>query len=212
MIASKKNMRPVAGLVLAGGRSVRFGREKAVAAFRGRPMMAWSLDVLDECCEAVAVSAAPDSGAAALALRLGRPALIDHADRPDGPLAGLATGLVWAADVGFDVLVTLPCDTPLVTTSELTALVDAVDGTRPAYATTSKGAHGLCAAWPVTTAYRLEVAMGGGRHPSVLGFLESLEASPIHFADATRFQNLNTEQDVERLLAAASGTDRPPES
>jgi molybdopterin-guanine dinucleotide biosynthesis protein A len=36
----------VFGLVLAGGRSSRFGREKAAALVAGRPMIAWVLDVL----------------------------------------------------------------------------------------------------------------------------------------------------------------------
>src|SRR5437868_9355370 len=112
----------IAGLVLAGGQSRRFGREKAIEPLHGRPMLAWSLAALDACCEDVAVSAAADSKAEAFARADGRVVVHDDPGFPAGPLVGLAAGLVWAASAGFDLLVSTPCDTPLVSGRELRRL------------------------------------------------------------------------------------------
>ncbi|MBA3810398.1 MAG: NTP transferase domain-containing protein [Caulobacteraceae bacterium] len=71
----------IGGLALAGGRSLRFGREKAAAILAGRPLLAWSLAALDARCEAVAVSASPGSEAEAMA-RVSRRAVLH--DDPAG--------------------------------------------------------------------------------------------------------------------------------
>ena len=52
----------IVGLVLAGGQSRRFGREKAVARLGERTLLEWSLLVLGEGCETLGVSAAAGTG------------------------------------------------------------------------------------------------------------------------------------------------------
>ncbi|HWA62876.1 MAG TPA: NTP transferase domain-containing protein, partial [Caulobacteraceae bacterium] len=54
----------LAGLVIAGGRSNRFGAEKAVQLLKGRSLLEWAASALAEVCADVAVSARADSGAA----------------------------------------------------------------------------------------------------------------------------------------------------
>ena len=63
----------LAGLVIAGGRSRRFGRDKALALVGGRPLLAWSLAALREACAEVAINAEADSAAANLAATLAAP-------------------------------------------------------------------------------------------------------------------------------------------
>ena len=57
--------------MLAGGRSVRFGGEKAVALLEGRPLLAWAEQRLRTACANVAINVRPgtESEAAAKALR-----------------------------------------------------------------------------------------------------------------------------------------------
>jgi len=208
--AKKPMARPrIAGLVLAGGQSRRFGREKAAEPLNGRPMLAWSLAALDACCEGVAVSAAAGSRAEALARADGRRVVHDTAHFPAGPLAGLAAGLAWAAGEGFDLLVTTPCDTPLISDREIRTLIDASGGRRAAYAITADGAHGLCAAWPVSIGEMLTSELTAGRHPAVLGLLRTAEATAVPFADPRVFRNVNTQEDLAGTLAMWPGTGRP---
>lgn len=191
----------VAGLVLAGGRSSRFGSEKAGAMLEGRPLLAWSARALAGVCEVVAVSARPGSIASGLAESIGLAQVVDDPLHAQGPLAGLSAGLAWAQGQGFDRLVTLPCDTPLVTAQELSRLLTGLGAGPAAYAVTEAGPQPLCAVWRVDLAGVLGVRLAMGRHPAVRAFLEDIEAAPVTFANSAPFRNANTPDALARMQA-----------
>ena len=191
----------VAGLILAGGRSSRFGADKAAAHLGGRPLLAWSLAALDGVCETVAVSAAPSGEGATLARSLARVVLADDPAHPRGPLAGVAAGLAWAGSNGFEALVTLPCDTPLVSGREITTLIEAMAGVEAAYASTPDGPQPLCCVWRTGLAGVLADSLAGGEHPAVRAFLAGIGARAVAFADQRAFANVNTRADLTRLEA-----------
>ncbi|MEP6968067.1 MAG: molybdenum cofactor guanylyltransferase [Pseudomonadota bacterium] len=197
----------VAGVVLAGGKSRRFGREKAGAILAGRPLLAWSLAALDACCRAVVVSAAPGSQAEAIGRENGRLVVHDDPGYPSGPLAGVAAGLAWAP-AGHDLMVSLPCDTPLIGAAEIDALIAAIGDAPAAYAVTAGGPQGLCAIWRTGLARRLADVLADGKHPSVHGFLEGVGAIAVGFEDLGAFRNVNTQEDLAALDRAVGA--RPP--
>ena len=180
----------MAGLLLAGGRSSRFGSEKAVARFQGRPMMAFGAEALLAVCEAAAVSARAGSGAAAWAFENGWPVLADDAQLPPGPLAGVAAGIAWAKKVGCERLLTLPCDAPLVSATELRRLIDgSADG--GAVAVTFAGPEPLVAIWPVA---RFPEDLRD--HPPIHRLLRRLAVAEIRFARRDAFHNVNFAHDL----------------
>ena len=182
----------VLGVVLAGGRSTRWGSEKAVAVVNAAPMVARVAAVLSRACDEVAVNAPDDSGAAAWARAAGLRVLPDAADAPDGPLAGVLAGLDAAADRGDAWLLTTPCDTPWLP-EDLGARLLAAAGDAPAAtAVTSEGTHPLCTLWSVRLRAPLADALAGGAHPSVRAWLQEVGATPAHFAEPRAFKNLNT--------------------
>lgn len=185
-----------AGQVLAGGRSTRFGGEKAVALLRRKPLMGWCAEALGGLCPTVAINARSGSGAAALARELGFEIVADDPAHPAGPLAGVAAGLKWAGAQGFDGLVTLPCDTPLVGGDELTRLIAALGNSPAAYAVANGRAQGLCAAWRTSLAAALNARLADGDHPAVHRWLDEIGAAPVRFADDARFRNINTREDL----------------
>ena len=186
----------MAGLVLAGGRSSRFGGEKAVAVLHGRPLLTWAVERLRASCADVAVNARPRTETEALALADGLTILHDQAGDPDGPLAGVKAGLAWAAGLGAAALAVSPCDAPLLP-DDLFARLIAAAGDGAAMAVTDEGRQPLCALWPVSALGAVTEALAGGAHPPTWRMLEQLGARPVNFEPADAFTNVNTREDLE---------------
>jgi molybdopterin-guanine dinucleotide biosynthesis protein A len=193
---------PIVGVALAGGRSSRFGGEKAVARLHGRPLLQIVLDRLSGACDAVAVSAVAGSEAALLAQVLGVRVLHDAPGAPSGPLAGLSAGLAWAQAQGAALLATLPCDLPLVPADlfdRLTVALSAEDG--GVFVRSRDGVHPLCAVLRAGLAADLSGRLASGEHPPVREWLADVGARELAFDDASAFLNVNTPKDLERAEA-----------
>ena len=186
---------PVAGLVLAGGRSLRFGGEKAAALLGGRPLLLWAALRLQASCAPVGVNVRPGTEAEALARASGLPALYDAPGDADGPLAGVRAGLIWAAGLGARSLAVSPCDAPLLPDDLFARLIEAA-GQGAAMAQTSEGRQPLCAVWPVAALSVVNDALAGGAHPPTWRVLEGIGAAKVHFEPPEAFANLNTREDL----------------
>jgi molybdenum cofactor guanylyltransferase len=193
----------VLGLVLAGGRSLRFAGEKAAADLAGRPLILWAVQRLQRSCPAVAANVRPGTESEALAQAAGLPRLYDLPGDALGPLAGVRVGLIWARDQGARALAVSPCDAPLLP-EDLFARLIAGAGTGAALAETAEGAQPLCALWPVSALPQVAAALAGGNHPATWRLLQSLGAARIRFDDAGAFANINTRADLA-AIAGRSG-------
>jgi molybdenum cofactor guanylyltransferase len=181
----------IAGLVLAGGRSRRFGADKAVADFRGRPLTHWSLTALAPHVAVLGVGGPP-----ALAARLGAEAVPDQQGAPEGPLAGVLAGLAWAERRGCAYLATAPCDTPFLPADLVPQLAAAI-GERPVVAARAGRVHALCALWRVDATPRLAAQVRDGKQLSMQALIDALGGGYADFEDETAFANLNTPADLE---------------
>lgn len=196
----------VLGLILAGGRSSRFGGEKAAARLGGMPLLAHAHRRLAAHCRIIGVNAPRVSEAGRLAISLGAPLVRDPPHAPRGPLAGIAAGLVWAQREDEELLVTLPCDAPFVPADIAPRLLAAAEGHAAAVARTSDGFQPLCAAWRVTMLDEVFAALADDLHPPVHQVLTAAGAAEVRFKDADAFFNINTRQDLaaaEARLALA---------
>jgi molybdopterin-guanine dinucleotide biosynthesis protein A len=185
----------IAGVVLAGGQSRRFGRDKAREPLAGRPLIAWSLETLGGACARLAIS-----GPAELAATLGLPAVADLEGAPRGPLAGVAGALAWAASEGCAHCLTAPCDTPFLP-PDLGDRLIAVAGAGPVVAARALRRHPLCALWRVDVAERLAQLALEPRQPPLQRLVDELGGCWADFPDEDAFANLNT---PEEFAAAES--------
>jgi molybdopterin-guanine dinucleotide biosynthesis protein A len=193
----------VVGLVLAGGRSVRFEGEKAAAELGGRPLILWAAMRLQRSCPAVAASVRPGTRSEDLARTAGLPLLYDLPGDPLGPLAGVRAGLTWAREIGARALAVSPCDAPLLPEDLFTRLI-AGAGEGAALAETPERAQPLCALWPVSALSQVAAALAGGQHPPTWRLLQDLGAIRIRFDDEEAFANINTRAELA-AIAAGSG-------
>jgi molybdopterin-guanine dinucleotide biosynthesis protein A len=190
------------GVVIAGGRSVRFGGEKAVAEFEGTPLLMLAARRLQPLCARVAVNARPGSEAAALAASSGLDVLHDLPGDPTGPLAGVRAGLAWARAQDAARIAVSPCDSPLVPEGLFERLL-AQAGEGAAMAVTDEGRQPQFAIWPVSAYEALTEALAAGEHPATWRMLESIGAVSVPFGSADAFANVNTREELAALAARA---------
>lgn len=191
MTAALSDLSRTAGLVLAGGRSSRFGGDKALARFRGELLLDRAGRPL-QALRAIAVSAKAESVIAAHAQQHGTPLVADDPALPDGPLTGILAGLDWANALGFSFLATAPCDAPVLPLDLVSMLLTRREGAPAAYAETVQGQHPLCAVWHCNLRTQLNAVLTAGRHPPVRAFLAEIGATAVRFDAPNAFVNANT--------------------
>jgi molybdopterin-guanine dinucleotide biosynthesis protein A len=198
--ASSRIPSPVAGVVIAGGRSVRFGGEKAAAILAGSPLLIWATRRLQATCGVVAVNARPGTEAEALAIAAGLPVLHDAPGDALGPLSGVKAGLGWAKALGAATLAVSPCDAPLLPDDLFTRLIEEA-GAGAAMAETEEGHQPLCAVWPVSALPKVTEALLNGAHPATWLMLDSIGAKRVRFHRAEAFANVNTRPDLSVIAS-----------
>ena len=98
-------------IILAGGESSRFGEDKALASFRGRPMILGISETLAIYCDELVISVANEEQEARIGAILPAATFVRDARRDRGPIEGFRRG--FATSHG-DLVLTAPCDAPLL--------------------------------------------------------------------------------------------------
>lgn len=195
---------PPLPVILAGGRSRRYGSPKALARIGGAALLERVREALAEAAgPPVLVTADP-----ALARAAGLPS------RPDliaggGPAAGLHAALAWAEEEGRRGALVAACDMPFLSAALLRRLIAVSREPPPALAVApaSAGRHGaepLCAWYSVAALPAVERAAraGGARLVELLGELDArllpLDEVRAYGDPDALFLNVNTPADRER--------------
>lgn len=171
----------ILGAILCGGRSSRFGSDKALALVGGirlidhvRSALAPQVDALLFCGRAVAgESCAPD-----------RP----HPDL--GPLGGINAALHHALAQGYDAVFSVPCDTPALPSDLVLRLAGAGAGAGPSYLEQSP----VIGFWPATLAALLDRHIMEDQRRSMRGWAERAGAEAVTLE--TEIRNVNRPEDL----------------
>jgi len=170
------------GAVLAGGRSSRFGSDKALAAMPdGRTLLEHAAAAVGAHVEAVVVCGRTVEG------------MVGLADRPAadiGPLGGLNAALHYAADRGFDAVLTTGCDMPVYPA----ALAEGLIGDGPAVLQGQQ----LAGFWPTSLAAELDAHLTEENNRSIFGWVERVSARIVERPDIV-LPNINRPEDLRDL-------------
>ena len=153
--------RSVAGVLLAGGLSRRMGGgDKALAMLGGTTLLQ---RVIDRTKPQVATLAINANGDPARFADFGLPVIPDVIDGFAGPLAGVLTGLEWAAAQADDCawVASFATDAPFLPSDLVARLVDAVSdqGADMACAASGGRHHPVFGLWPVALRHDLRRAL-----------------------------------------------------
>jgi molybdopterin-guanine dinucleotide biosynthesis protein A len=127
------------GAVLAGGRSSRFGSDKAQAQLGGTALVVHARASLSQYVETV--------------LLIGPGGIKDHPMPDLGPLGGIAGALRYASAHGFDAVVVTACDIPILPSGIVPKLIEAM----PAFLLEAP----VVGCWPAAMADEIENFLSG---------------------------------------------------
>lgn len=188
------------GVIVAGGRSSRFGEaDKAVAGFAGTPMVRCVADRIAGVVDGLVVNCRPDQTPAVREAMVGSPRPVNYAEDETldmGPVAGIRNGL--AAASGDDAFV-VACDMPFVEPAVAGYLFERAAAHEAAVPRLADGwFQTVQAVYDVTAMHRAcSVALGRGdrRTVAALGELDyvAVEESELDgVAPLESFRNINT--------------------
>lgn len=194
----------IAGVIIAGGQATRMGGgDKCLIPLAGKPLLARVVHRLELQVGALLLNTNADSHRFE---RFGLPVAADIVPGRLGPLAGILTGMEWAAAQGkrFTHIVTVAGDTPFLPDTLVAGLAEAAGNGagRIALARSDGRVHPIFGLWPVRLAGPLRAFLDKGETFKVRAFAE--QAAEVVFADfpvigdRDPFFNINTPEDLRR--------------
>jgi molybdopterin-guanine dinucleotide biosynthesis protein A len=164
------------GAVLAGGRSSRFGSDKALAMLGGRTLLDHAVAALRAHCDTVII--------------VGRDEVADWPRGDMGPLGGIAGALIHAAEKGFDRVLTAPVDCVRLP-EDLGVLLEPA----PAFLATQP----VIGLWPVSALDELRAMLEADGDLAVRAYARRIGARQV--ASDLVPPNINSLADLERLAS-----------
>lgn len=196
----------ILGLILAGGRSTRMGRDKALLPVAGQPLLGHVVARLSPQVDKIVLNANGDP-ARFTAFHL--PIIADHGESR-GPASGILAGLAYAQTHGAKWIGLVPVDAPLLPLDLMAQLGAAIGQNDVAMA---RGTHiePLFSLWRVDAAPKIAAAVHGGED-ALYRIAQSMAHAYVDFACDEGFLNLNDLEDVHQSqdMVARQGRPRTP--
>ncbi len=186
------NTNKITGVVLAGGKSRRFGQDKGTFIYQGKTLTERALDIIRPACGQLLIST--NNAKAYASFGLGT---VPDIYPECGPLGGIHSALIHAS---HDMVAFIPCDTPFLPAAIYTFLLKhlaAHDLVIPVHA---RGAESTCSLWHKKSLPLLEQALEKKKH-KILEAVETMDGNMVSvegtsFYHPRIFHNINTKRDL----------------
>jgi molybdopterin-guanine dinucleotide biosynthesis protein A len=188
----------IAGVILAGGLARRMNnQDKGLVNYRGHPMISYPIAALTAVTDESIINANRNREQYQA---FGLPVVADQTDSFDGPLAGILTAMIYT---DADVLVVVPCDSPLIKAEHLQKLL----------ATRAENAADVAVAFDGERLHPVFLAIKTSLKTSLQNYLASGERKISHWLEQQKmvkadfsnepeiFININTLTELSKLEA-----------
>ncbi|MAT39651.1 MAG: hypothetical protein CL946_08600 [Ectothiorhodospiraceae bacterium] len=190
-------MEPITGILLAGGKSSRMGKQKALMPFNGAPMASYPVNILMQLCSPVFGIINDVNIVETLGIKA-YPDIIQNV----GPLGGLHAACTYSPTEQF---VVLACDTPLLSATVVDRLLEARTGRCIVVPSIGKKLHPLIGVYSKSLVAEIESFLANGER-SLRMFLHTQEPLIIDVSEgdeacSSQFTNINTQEEFEQASA-----------
>jgi CTP:molybdopterin cytidylyltransferase MocA len=194
---------PLAGVILAGGRSARMGAPKALLDFRGEPFITRILEAFEALdLKTRVVVLGPDASRIRPAIAAHDCLVIENPDVDGGPIVSLRCALATLESIHPSAALVWPVDLPHVQIATVERLVEAHRRVRPPIVLpTFAGRRGHPVIWDQRLFEELrtsEMATRDGARAVVHAHADEVQHVPVDDPGVTDF--INTPADYERLI------------
>lgn len=191
-------------VIVAGGRSIRMGREKAFEDVRGRSIIDRVVECLKRQVADIVVNA---NGDPARFHETGVPVIGDLRPDVSTPLAGLHAALAYAREKACDAVLTVPSDAPFLPGDLFARLQPG--GHAAAIAASADQPHYLTGLWSSALLVPLTQTLDAPRLPRLQDWARMCDAAVVEWPAQPYdpFFNVNTPEDLaeaERIAAEFS--------
>ena len=183
----------ITGVILAGGRSSRFGQDKGLFHYQGKPLVQHAADIIRPLCDDLLIISNKPDQYAGFGLTV-KPDLYPGC----GPLAGIHSGLSHAAQ---DTVAFIACDTPHIPSKTYAFLLQHLgdyDAIMPAH---GKFIETLCAAYQKKSLPAITRALEEKTYKILAAHLEMrvryIPVGQEDFYAPGIFHNINYPQDIQ---------------
>ena len=186
----------VIGVILAGGLARRMNRQdKGLIEFRGKPLISYAITAMSPLVEQVIINANRNREHYQ---KFGCPVISDQTETFDGPLAGVLTAMIASQ---ADVLLVMPCDTPLIKTDHLEQILQAREDAKADVAVAFDGQrlHPVFLAVSVDLKDSLNEYLSGGERKIDKWLAQHQMVKADFSASPEIFSNINTLEELSDL-------------
>ena len=189
----------ILGVVLAGGKSQRFGRDKSQVKLNGKMLIDYILsEIIDEFKETLIIANQTISF-----MKSDKITVIQDLKKGLGPLGGVLSAMKWIKNNNkeYTWVSTFPADTPFFTKKELKNFYDdiRIEESKLFFIKDKNTRHNIFGLWSVDLMDQLETDLSKGER-KVENWANSIGVSTVNvdYKKINPFFNINTIEDLEK--------------
>ena len=191
----------ILAVVLAGGKSQRFGEDKSQVKLKGKMLIDYILsEIIDEFDETLIVTNKPINF-----IKSNKIFITKDFKEGLGPLGGILSAMKWIKKnkKKYQWISTFPSDTPFFTKKELKIFYEKIriDKSKLFFAKSQKTRHNIFGLWSIDLINRLESDLiAGERKVEVWANSIGVNTIDIKYKNIDPFFNINTKEDFDEAL------------